>query len=463
VSPAPTLLAGAGSFGALARGEVSAAALVERALAAIAADAASARSLNAVLAVNPGALDEARRLDEALARAGPVGPLHGAPIVVKDNIDIAGLATTSGCRALAGAVPARDAACVRRLREAGAVILAKTNLSEFSFEIRSRSSLGGDVRNPFDRAVTAGGSSGGSAAALAAGFALGALGTDTGGSIRVPAAYCGLVGIRPTMGLIDRAGVAPLAPSTDTVGVVALHVDDARRLLAALAETPIGGDTARGLAGARLGVLRQAFGADAEIGAAMEGAIACMAGAGARIADPVELPDELVPIGGDHIVDSEFGPAFDAYLASNFPHAASPRSLAEIIRSGDYLPDHQASLMARAAASRRDPDIRRAILARHARLRGGLQAAFDALGLEALVYPTSRVLPSSLDNPKGGWAPELAACSGWPAITLPAGGSAAGLPIGLELLGPAGSEDRLLDLAGALETLLGPRLRPPPA
>jgi Asp-tRNA(Asn)/Glu-tRNA(Gln) amidotransferase A subunit family amidase len=463
VSASPNRLAGPGAFDALASGEVSAVTLVERALAAIAADAASPRPLGAIIALNPDALDEARRLDAALARSGPVGPLHGAPIVIKDNIDVAGLATTSGCRALSGAVPDRDADCVRRLREAGAVILAKTNLSEFSFEIRSRSSLGGDVLNPFDRAVTAGGSSGGSAAALAAGFALAALGTDTGGSIRVPAAYCGLVGIRPTLGLIDRAGVAPLAPSTDTVGVLALHVDDARRLLAVLAETPLDFATPRGLAGARLGVLRQAFGEDTEIGAAMEGAIARMARAGAAIVDPIDLPEDLLPVGGDHIVDVEFGPAFDAYLVSNFPHAPSPRGLDEIIRSGEFLADHRAALSARAAVADQGLDVRRAILARHGRLRAGLEAMFDVLGIEALIHPTSQVLPSSLDNPKGGWGPELAACSGWPAITLPVGWSAAGLPIGLELLGRAGSEGRLLDLAGVLESLLDLRRSPPAA
>lgn len=157
------------------------------------------RSLGAVRGVLDGALERAREADRRAPKARS-GALHGVPIALKDNIDVAGSPTTSGCRALAQAIPRTDAAVVGRLRSAGAVLLAKTNLSEFSFEIRSRSSLGGDVRNPFAPEVTAGGSSGGAAVAVSAGFALAAVGTDTGGSIRTPAAYNGLVGFRPTHG-----------------------------------------------------------------------------------------------------------------------------------------------------------------------------------------------------------------------------------------------------------------------
>ncbi len=191
-------------------------------------------AISAVRCLNPRALDQARLADGAPEPQR--GPLHGVPILLKDNIDVAGLPTTSGCLALAHAMPKGDAAVVRALKAAGAIILGKTNLSEFSFEIRSRSSIGGDVLNPFNLGVTAGGSSGGAAAAVAAGFAPAAIGTDTGGSIRTPAAYNGLIGLRPTWGRIDMAGVAPLAPSTDTVGVLARTVPDARLLLGVLLE-----------------------------------------------------------------------------------------------------------------------------------------------------------------------------------------------------------------------------------
>ena len=192
--------------------------LVVAYLDAVAADDRAPRPLNAIRRINPLAVEDAGAADRRPFDSRK--PLHGIPLVLKDNIDMAGMPTSSGARAMAAAMPWRDAGVVRRLRDAGAILLAKTNLSEFSFEIRSRSSLAGDVLNPFDRDVTAGGSSGGAAAAVAAGFAVAAVGTDTGGSIRTPAAFNGLVGLRPTHGLVDSSGVAPLAPSTDTLGIL---------------------------------------------------------------------------------------------------------------------------------------------------------------------------------------------------------------------------------------------------
>lgn len=185
---------------------------------------------HAMLAINPQAEAEAEAADHAAAQGQGLGPLHGVVLAIKDNIDVAGMATTSGCKALARAMVPGDAPVVARLRAAGAVVVGKTNLSEFSFEIRSRSSLGGDVRCPFAPDSTAGGSSGGSAVAVARGFAMAALGTDTGGSIRIPAACNGLVGLRPAHGMLSLEGVAPLAPSTDTIGPITRSVADARLL-----------------------------------------------------------------------------------------------------------------------------------------------------------------------------------------------------------------------------------------
>lgn len=223
-----------------------------------------------MLALNPHARMAARDADAAMRRRMPVGPLHGMVLAIKDNIDIAGMATSSGCLALEAAMPLANATVIDRLVDGGAVIVGKTNLSEFSFEVRSRSSLGGDVLSPFAPATTAGGSSGGSAVAVARGFASAAIGTDTGGSIRIPAACNGLVGLRPAHGMLPLDGVAPLAPSTDTIGPIARTVEDARGLYLAM-----GGKIPAGETGAppRIGVLRAAFGTDPRVIAACERAL----------------------------------------------------------------------------------------------------------------------------------------------------------------------------------------------
>jgi Asp-tRNA(Asn)/Glu-tRNA(Gln) amidotransferase A subunit family amidase len=374
------------------------------------------------------------------------GALYGVPIVVKDNIDVAGMPTTSGCQALARALPLRDATVVARLRAAGAVLLGKTNMSELSFEIRSRSSLGGDVLCPFDPATTAGGSSGGAAVAVARGYAMAALGSDTGGSIRIPAAINGLVGFRPAHGALPMAGVAPLAPSTDTIGPIARCVADALHVYQAL-----GGEVAPStgsLSGIRIGVVRQAFGDDPRVLAAMELACDRLRRAGANV-DDFAIADIDGHLQGTHIVDVEFGAAFDAYLARNFVAGTAPGSLADLIASGAFLPEYDALLRRRLAT---DPMDARAVLARHAGLRDALQRAMADAGVECLIYPTLRVVPDSLDNPKGGWAAELAARTGWPAISVPVTAAAGARPIGAELLMRAGDEARLFALATVLET-----------
>jgi Asp-tRNA(Asn)/Glu-tRNA(Gln) amidotransferase A subunit family amidase len=452
----------------LADGSLSAAGLLARCRAQIAAHDRAGAGLAALIGACAEAEEDARRLDAELGSGGGRGPLHGIPLILKDNIDLQGYPTTSGNRALAGAMARADAEQTRRLRDAGGIIIAKGNMSEFSFEIRSRSSLGGDVRNPFDPSVTAGGSSGGTAAAVAAGFAVAGLGTDTGGSIRVPASFNGLVGLRPTRGLIDMRGVAPLAPSTDTIGPIARCVADAATLFGimtdasrgpmatspreAMANAPTGAvGSPRGLHEARIGVLRQAFGADPDICHAMESALTTMASAGAVLIDPVALPAGLLPIGRPLAVDWEFAAAFDAYLRDNFAPGTAPGSLAEIYDAGAYLADYRETLGKRLHLNPLTSPGYREVLAYHRILRDALAELMVRDHLTAIVYPTSMVLPSSLDNPAIGWAPELAACSGWPAVSLPAGRSAHGLPIGLEFLGHPHSERALLALAQDLE------------
>ncbi|WP_254602538.1 amidase family protein, partial [Sphingomonas bacterium] len=205
-------------------------------------------------------------------------------------------------------------------------------------------------------------------------------------------------------------------------------------------------------------VLRRAFGTDPAITAAAAAAMASLAAAGAIIVDPVELPDGILPLDGGNIVDAEFATAFDAYLRDGFMPGTAPASLRAILASGGFLPDHRAVLEARVAF--RDSGARAAILARHAALRDRLDACASRAAIDLFLHPTSVVTPGSLDNPKGGWAPELAARSGWPALSVPAGRSDDGVPIGVELLARAGGEALLFRAGLAIEHGRGPRALP---
>lgn len=405
---------------------------------------------HAMLALNPQAQTIAAELDEHT----PTGPLFGKILAIKDNIDLAGMATSSGCKALAQAMPLGDADVVARLKAAGMVVIGKANLSELSFEIRSRSSMGGDVLCPFAPHATAGGSSGGSAVAVALGFADMALGTDTGGSIRIPAACNGLVGLRPAHGALPMAGIAPLAPATDTVGPITRNLADAKALYRAMGGQlgPLGP-----VKGMRLGLLHQAYGEDPAILAAMALAEQRLAAAGVELV-PLTLEGIEDHLAGPHIVDAQFAASFDAYLASNFHEQTAPASLSELVASGQFLPEHSASLRRR---MRRPPDAA-PILAAHRRLASQLELAMAQLGLDGLLYPSLRVIPQDLDNPKGGWAAELAARTGWPAISVPALGRPAlppcpdqpspdqPRPVGAEILVPAGEEAKLFALAAII-------------
>lgn len=434
----------------VAGGLVTASALVERCLDRIGEDDREGAGLHALIRLNPDARSAAEALDREQHVSGVRGPLHGIPIVIKDNIDLRGLPTTSGCYALSAAMPRIDAAQVGRLRDAGAVIIAKTNMAELSFEIRSRSSVAGDVRNPFNTAVTSGGSSGGTAAAIAAGFAYAGLGTDTGGSIRIPAAFCGLVGYRPSWGTVDMAGIAPLAPSADVVGPITRSVADAALIYAVMTARPCAIMTPASRP-RRIGVLRRYFGADDEIAAAGASALRLLCNAGFEIIDPVVLPEELLPDSTVDVVDYEFAEAFDAYLGSNFVDGA-PTSVAALYASGRFLPDYDATLHRRSIApANRQPH--KLLIARRATLRQAVDDLLHLYRLDALFYPTSAIVPLTLANPASGLAPELAAWTGLPAVTLPTAHAANGIPIGFELLGRA--DWPLLDVAAEIEAAIG--------
>lgn len=479
---------------ACAAGRLSAATLTDWCLARIAAYDRQGPGLRAVLTLNPRAREVARQLDAERAARGPRSPLHGMPILLKDNIDTVDLPTTAGSIVLDGWQPAADAFIAARLRDAGAVILGKTNLSEFASSVAS-SSLGGQMRNPHDLARTPLGSSGGSGIAVASAFCVLAIGTDTGGSIRNPSATTGIAGLKPTYGLVSRRGIVPLALSFDTAGPMARHVADLAVALDVLAgsdaadpvtrdadtrRTAYGGFArdAAALRGARLGVLRDFSGQDPEVDWVLDASLSALRQAGATTVD-VRLPSWLLRAKGefyDAIRYPEFAAQIADYLRATGP--AYPKTLREIVARVQALnagrPDGTGTNPARWTLMRRElaagplDDPRYLAVRDHALPLVGavLQRLVNAERLDALVtatLPTRAPLIVAPAAPPGGAAGSpvnLANLSGWPDLIVPAGMTTDGLPVTLSFLGPAFSEPRLLVLGHAFESLVRARRLP---
>lgn len=405
------------------------------------------RTLNAILGVNPDAISQAQRYQQLRRRGVQVGPLHGVPLIVKDNIACASMPVTLGCRALASLGATSDALVVQRLRRAGAIILARANMSEFAFDVRSRSSLGGDVANPLCPSVTAGGSSGGCAAAVAAGMAAGALGTDTGGSIRIPCSYTGLVGLRPAFRRAQLDGVAPLSPSKDTVGPMVHSVEDAALLHAVIHGFSPVTLPARPLNGARFGVVTALQGEDEAQLAVWQAALHALSRAGATLVE-VSLPllDDVRQ--ATCLSLYEFRVAFDRWLAKK---PGAPSGLAEIVASGAFLPEFAPFLKQMLACDTLKTPLWLAERRFQRLLRQSLRQVAAEQRIDGFLYPTVQRLPDSMAKMPPGCAPELAAISGLPAITLPCGVNGNGLPVGMEILSPQEDETALMVLALACE------------
>lgn len=463
------------------RGRLTAVRLVEWHLARIEAFDRAGPSINAVSYLHPAALDEAARLDRERALRGPRGPLHGMPMVIKDNIDCAGLPTTAGCRALHDAVPAADAPAVARLRAAGAIVLGKTNMSELAASNGrfGYSSAHGLTLNPYRLARNASGSSSGTGAAVAAGLAVFGLGTDSFGSVRGPACVHALVGMRPTHGLLDVAGVLPLAPSFDTVGPLGRTVDDVALVLAALAPDAGFGARGTGLAGRRLGIVTDFCGGNDDIDELFARACADVVGAGAQtvaVALPIDarrLYEDLLA----EIVRSEWVAAMDRHLARMAPPC--PRDTAGLLRrieaerqaGAGYPPNPLTVAALRHALDTRHAPSRACVAAARA-LGTQLAASMEASRCDALVYPTL-ACPASprfdlpdpsyrcrADNPLA--AMHIASAAGFPELSVPMGWTDDGVPAGLSLLGRSGHDAVLLDMARAFEAATAHR-RPPPS
>jgi Asp-tRNA(Asn)/Glu-tRNA(Gln) amidotransferase A subunit family amidase len=460
--------------------------LVERYLARIDAYDKTGPALNAIVMTNPDALRTADDLDRRFRQSGPVGPMHCVPVLVKDNYETIDMPTTAGSLSLKGMMTGADAFIVKRLRDAGAVMIAKSNMAEFAFSPVEtvNSILPGYTRNPYDTSRVTAGSSGGSAAGAAANFAAIALASDTGDSIRGPAAHQALVGLRSTMGLVSRSGVVPLNMGADIAGAVTRTVADTAAVLQVIAGpdpadpvTAAGRDRvaanyaaslrADGLRGARIGVLHQAYDTptlDREVADVFNGALGELRNLGAEVIDPVEVPglDDMGRGGGCN----QFKYDLNQYLA-RLGDRAPMHSLADIIKSRRFHPSIQTRLESAQAAD--DVPGQTAGCQRRDEYRDTLRAAvlklMDGAQLDALVYPTWSNPPrliGDLNTPGGDNSQLFSPSTGFPAITVPMGFTRGGtLPAGLQLFGRPWSEPTLLKLAYAYEQATHHR-RPPP-
>ena len=458
-------------------GRVTSRGLVESYLARIQAYDQAGPRLNAIVMINPRAREDADAMDRERAAKGPRGPLHGIPVLIKDNYDTADMPTSGGTLGLAMLQPAADAFQVKKLRDAGAVILGKTTMHELAAGITNVSSLTGQTRNPYDLYRTPGGSSGGTGAAIGASFAAAGMGSDTCGSIRIPSANQNLVGLRGTHGLSSRTGVIPLSSTQDIAGPLARSVTD----LAIMLDATVGADpadavtaegtkhipksyrdglAADGLKGARIGRLTALWGnapEDDEVAGIIRKALDGMKAQGAEVVDII-VPglDELLR--DSSVINDEFKFDLAAYLAR---HANAPvKSLGEIIERGLHHQALDQTFRLRNAPEKKETEHYRQAFVKRRALRAAVMAALEEQRIDAVAYPTLRRKPALIGEAQAGSSCQLSATTGLPAISMPAGFTTDGLPIGLELLAGAWEEAKLLKYAFAWEQATKPR-RPP--
>ena len=439
--------------------------------------------LNAVVVVNPEALRIADKLDQEFRQTKKLRPLHGIPVIVKDNYDTKDLPTTGGSLALKGWVPPDDAFQVRKLREAGAVILAKSNMAEWAFSpYLTESSVAGITRNPYDLERVPAGSSGGTAAAVAANFGAVGLGTDTGNSIRGPSSHNSLVGIRSTMGLTSRDGIVPLYLRNDIGGPISRSVEDAVRVLEVIA----GYDPAdpiteacrgkvpknytqfldkNGLRRARIGVFRTYIDtpkADPQVKALVEKAIADMTAQGAEIVDPFVIPNfEALT---KNLWCDMFKHDVEEYLASR-GGTVPFKTLAEIVNSGMYAPYIERRLkQALAADEKKEPPCQDLYHEpRNIKFREAVEKAMDGQRLDAIIYPTWSNPPrkvGDMESPAGDNSQIIPPHTGFPGFNVPMGFTYKNLPAGLQIVGKLFAEPTLIRIAYAYEQATKHR-RPP--
>jgi amidase len=458
--------------------------------------------IRAMISINPNAVKDAKVLDKERSKTGPRSVLHGIPIIIKDNYDTVDMPTTAGSVLLKNSRPKDDAFTVKQLKDAGAIILGKANMSEFalSFDRLSHSSLGGLTRNPYNLKRDVAGSSSGSAAAIAANYAVFATGSDTAGSIRAPANVAGTVGIKPTLGLTSRDGVVPVSLSYDVTGPIARTVEDAAIALQFMAGVDPNDPRTQesrswqvddytqyldknALKGARIGIARDYFGGNPEVDEAIEQAIAKMRALGVTFVEfnvPRDIRDawqgqmELV-------IDREIGPQLSAYLHT-IP-GAGPKSLEDLIKGYKALPAEEPHPLVsparieyyeKVADSQGVADIAYlyTVTNKLPTSRNEVIAILEQQNLDAFIFPTMPCTasplftvkedPTYVCNVPDPWIAGYMGCvTGFPEITVPAGMTQHGLPIGISFYGKPYTEPRLIALAYAYEQATKARKMPP--
>ncbi len=469
--------------------------LVQLCLARIQAYDREGPSLHAVMAINPKAVEIARALDAERRAKGPRSPLHGIPIVLKDNYNTFDMPTTGGSLLLEGSIPPADAFVVKKLRDAGAIILAKVNMSEFA-SASTFSSLGGQSLNPHDLTRSPSGSSGGTGVAIAAAYAPLGMGTDTGGSIRGPSSSNGIVGLKPTHGLLSRNGIIPLSLTFDTGGPMARNVYDVAIALGVMTGIDPGDAATKksegrlstdytkdlkadALKGARIGIARDFLGADADVDWVIEASLDAMRNAGATIVD-VHYPKWLIDSKLEFynaIRMPEFAAEIKDYLATIGP--GYPKTIEEMIERANRLTGTRAdgarpnpsrwTLFKREASSGTLDDYHYTSVRDYGLplVRAAVEGIFTSDRLDAIVYPTSSRRPSLIaappvtvpDNPRAS-AANIANLTGFPDLIVPAGFTGDNLPVGISFFGPAFSEQKLLSLGYSFEQITRARHQP---
>ncbi len=437
----------------------------------------SDHEINAISVINSRAIERAKALDTEYQKTGVLRPLHGIPIVVKDNINTAGMPTTAGALALKDFIPEDNAFIIEQLENAGAIVLAKTNMAEWAFSaMHSESSTVGTTRNPYNLAHVPAGSSGGTGASVAANFALGGLGTDTGNSIRGPSSHNALVGFRTTLGLISREGIVPLFLRNDVVGPMCRTVEDATRMMEVMVgEDPKDPLTAysngrtqtnyqqyldrNGLRDARIGVLRELSDVDTdpEIRALFEAAIEDLRSLGADVIDPVVIPDfaDLRQSQWCAMFRTDLEDFLETYVKDD-----TIQTLEDVIRIGTSSEYAKRQLASSITASGRWGDSDAECLdayqdERRIAFREAIETVMDSLQLDAIIYPSWNNQPARIDHfieeYKGDNNQVISPHTGQPAFTVPMGYSKAGLPAGLQFLGRMYDEPTLIKLTYAYE------------
>jgi len=481
--------------GAFDKGTLTSERLVELYLARINAYENKGPHLNALITLNEHALETARALDAERKTDGPRSLLHGIPVVLKDNIDTQDMATTAGSILLKGSIPPNDAFIVTKLRQAGAIILGKTNMSEFASGV-TLSSVDGPMLNPHDLNRTPSGSSGGTGVAIAASYAQLGIGTDTGGSVRGPSSSNGIAGLKPTHGLLSRDGIVPLALSFDMAGPMARHIFDVAAMLSVMtgvdpndpatekSSVAIGTDythylNPNALEGARIGVARDFLGYDTEVDWIIEASLESMRNAGATIVD-VRYPDWLLNAKADFYTTirwREFKDQIETYLATL--DSKYPKTLEEMVKrsqqilakggKGERTNPTRWSLFQDElnSGSLHDSDYLAMINHGMPLVREILQGLIAKQQLDAIVYPTSPRRPGPLGENRGPSsldpavsATNLANLSGFPDLIVPAGFTSNGLPVGISFFGLPFSEPNLLGLGYAFEQITKSRRNP---